>query len=336
METGVILELLVIQIIVIISLIATILILIRTKNNIKLDKKFSKYTITPINEQYVSFFDKIDNKFNILVKKFSKILGKLKIFDNYASKYEKHLTYEEIKTTSPMEFISRKFLIAFFITILYLITMMFQYKAISFFGILLSFLAGFFILDIFIQYRYHKNRKQIEEDLLKSIIIMNNAFQSGRSMVQAIEIVKDELTGPISDEFKKIYMDISYGLSLEVVFDRFYKRVKLDDVKYITSSLTLLNKTGGNIVKVFETIEREFFSKKKLTNELKTMTASSVFVFRVLLVLPFILYIMIFMLNKEYFLPLFTTTIGLIILIFIILLYILYIMLIRKILKVDM
>lgn len=335
MDSGVIIELLIIQIIVIISLIATILILIKTRNNIKLDRKFSKYTISPINAKTISFFDKIEDKINQLVKNVSKLLLKLKIFNKYASTYEKHISYDELKNILPIDFISKKILLGLFILLLYLITMMFQYKMISIIGIILSFFIGFFVLDIFIQYNYYKKRKQIEEDLLKSIIIMNNSFQSGRSMVQAIEIVKDELTGPISDEFKKIHMDISYGLSLEVVFERFYNRVNLEDVKYITSSLTLLNKTGGNIVKVFETIEREFFSKKKLVSELKTMTASSVFVFRVLLILPFILFFIIFILNKEFFLPLFTTTIGLIILVLILLLYVFYILLIRKILKVN-
>lgn len=335
MNTGVIFELLVLQIIVIIFLIAAILILIRTRNNIKLEKKFSKYTISPIETDVISLFDRIEKYYDSIVKKFSKLLMKSKIFNRYAALYEKHISYDELKTTSPMDFISKKFLLGIFFCLLYLITEMFQYDGISFLGLFLSFIVGFFILDIYIQYNYYKKRKQIEEDLLKAIIIMNSAFQSGRSMVQAIEIVKDELTGPISDEFKKIYLDISYGLSLEVVFDRFYKRVKLEDVKFITSSLTLLNKTGGNIIKVFGTIEREFFSKKKLTNELKTMTASSVFVFRILLVLPFVLYCIIFLLNQEYFAPLFKTGIGLFILLLILLLYILYVMLIRKILKVN-
>ena len=263
------------------------------------------------------------------------VLEKDEILEKYSKRYEKHISYEDLKTTTPMEFISKKFVFAFVAVILYLLTKMFQYKPVGIFGIIFSFLIGFFIIDLFIQITYHKKRKQIEEDLLKAIIIMNNSFQSGRSMVQSIEIVKDELTGPISDEFKKIYLDISYGLSLEVVFDRFYERVKIEDVKYITSSLTLLNKTGGNIVKVFETIEKEFFNKKKLHNELKTMTASSIFVFRVLLVMPIILYLVIIILNKDYFSPLYNSTIGILILSLIILLYFFYVLLIRKVLKVN-
>ena len=153
--------------------------------------------------------------------------------------------------------------------------------------------------------------------------------------MQAIEIVKNELDGAIGDEFKKIHLDLSYGLTIEVVFSRFYERVHLEDVKFITTSLTLLNKTGGNIVKVFKSIEREFFDKKKLNDELKTVTASSTFVYRFLLFIPFAICFLVFILNPEYFNPLFKTHIGILILFLIVLLYILYVLIVKKIMKVN-
>ena len=81
--------------------------------------------------------------------------------------------------------------------------------------------------------------------------------------MQAIEIVAKELKGPISQEFKKMHLEISYGLSLDVVFERFSKRIESEEVSYITSSLSILNKTGGNIIKVFSSIEKMLFNKRK-------------------------------------------------------------------------
>ena len=120
-----------------------------------------------------------------------------------------------------------------------------------------------------------------------------------------------------------------------MVFRRFYERVKLDDALYISSSISLLNKTGGNIVKVFASIERNFYDKKKIDNELKAMTSSSVFVYRTLVVFPFIFCILIVLLNPQYFLPLFSNIIGIIILVLMAVLYVSYILIIKKILKVD-
>ena len=119
------------------------------------------------------------------------------------------------------------------------------------------------------------------------------------------------------------------------MFKRFYERVKVEDAKYITSSLTLLNKTGGDIVKVFSRLEKSILDKKNLRNELHSLTSSSRFVFRFLTVLPFAFVLIIFILNPSYFTPLFTSSLGIMVLIFMAILYILYIIVIRRVLEVK-
>ncbi len=336
MNDGVIVELLIVQVILILLLFITLIYIIKIRHNIKLEKKFSKYTIARLENKELSIFDKININIKSIIKKISNIIEKSKLIKNYGETYEKHISYDKIEEIKGIDYVSAKLLLGLITLILYIITMMFQYINISLVGLIISYILGFSIIDIFISIEYRKRRKKISEDLLKAVIIMNNSFKSGMSIMQAIEIVKNELDGAIGDEFKKIYLDMSYGLTIETVFDRFYKRVKLDDAKFITTSLTLLNKTGGNIVKVFKSIEREFFDKKKLNDELKTATASSVFVYKLLLVIPFIVCFLIFILNRSYFNPLFKTEIGLLVLALIILLYLMYALVIKRIMRIEL
>ena len=336
MKDGVILELLIVQIILILLLSIILIYVVKVRHNIALEKKFNKYTITKLQNKELSIFDKINIFINNIIKKISNIISKSALISKYGESYEKHISYDELETKKGIDYISIKFLLGFITLFFYLITMMFQYINVSFIGLILSFILGFFIIDIYVQIEYRKKRKAISEDLLKAIIIMNNAFKSGMSIMQAIEIVKNELEGAIGDEFKKIYLDMSYGLTIETVFDRFYKRVRLDDAKFITTSLTLLNKTGGNIVKVFKSIEREFFDKKKLNDELKTATSSSMFVYKLLLIIPFIVCFLIFILNPSYFNPLFKSQIGAMVLLLILLLYIMYACIIKRIMRIDL
>lgn len=332
---DVIWEVLIVQIISIIALLILIVLLLRQSKSIKYEKRIDRFALLPLHNEEKSFFDKISDLLWKTVRFTSKFLNKSEVLKKYADKYERHITYEERKSKTGIDYISIKFLLGFFIVFLSVFTMMFQYTKFSLAVILVIFLIGFFLPDIFLNIEFRKKRQKIEEDLLKAIIIMNNAFKSGRNIMQAIEIVKNELDGSISDEFQKIYIDINYGLSLEVVFNRFYERVKLEDVKYITSSLSLLNRTGGNIVKVFSMIEKTFFDKKKLRNELNSMTASSTFVYRLLISLPFVFAAIIVVLNPGYFKIMYTTTIGIIVSLLIIILYVLYVLVIKKVMKVK-
>ena len=163
---------------------------------------------------------------------------------------------------------------------------------------------------------------------------MNNAFKSGMNIMQAINIVENELEGPIKEEFKKINLDIKYGLSLEVVFERFYNRVKIEDIKYIASSLSLINKTGGNIVKVFGSIEKNFYDKKKINDEMNSLISSSVFMYRLLITIPIILSLLILFINPTFFFPLINTLLGKIIILIILIFYVCYIFVIKRIMKV--
>lgn len=335
MGDNFILRLFIIQVISILILLGIIIFLLKVSRAMKKEKRIGKFSLYAISDNDISYFERIDKLAWKLVHLLSNILNKSVVMKKYASKYEKFITYEQRDFKNAIDYISMKFLIGILLLIFSLLTTMFQYIDASLMFYLIAFLIGFFLPDIVLNLDYRKKRIQVGEDLLKAIIIMNNSFKSGRNIMQAIEIVKRELDGPIKDEFSKIYMDMTYGLSLEVVFDRFYERIKLDDAKYIASSLTLLNKTGGNIIKVFASIEKTFYDKKKLKNELNSMTASSVFVYRVLVFLPFVFVVLISILNPAYFLPLVTTTIGYVLLGIILIIFSLYVIIIKRILKVD-
>ena len=165
---------------------------------------------------------------------------------------------------------------------------------------------------------------------------MNNSFKSGRSITQAIKIVSEQLDGAIADEFKKMSLELSFGLELEVVFRRFADRIKLEEAMYLTSSLSVLNKTGGNIIKVFTSIEKTLFNRQKLNLELKSLTGASKIIMYALMIMPILFILIISFINKDYFAPLFTKPLGFIIIGLIVTLYVTYIIVVRKIMKVRM
>ena len=319
---------------VVMIFVITVIQIIKLVKSYQYEKKFSNFSLLSINDREVSLYEKVATLFFKIVYKISKIISVSKVIENHSKKFDRDSKVNG-RIRNGLDFISIKILFGIFLVICTFFTIVVKKLDLDYMKLLLGFIVGYFIPNIIIVYKRNKNRKQIEEDLLKAIIIMNNSFKSGRNIMQAIETVKFELSGPIAEEFKKISLDISYGLSLDTVFNRFYNRVKIEDAKYIASSLTLLNKTGGNIIKVFTMIENSFFDKKKLKTELDSLTASSVFVFRVLVFLPLIFVALISILNNEYFKPLISSALGLCILFIILSLYVIYIVIIKRLLKVK-
>ena len=295
-----------------VSLISIVIVLIfllfKYIRGIKLEKRFSKFSLNSYKNTSHSLFDNLYNKYAFFLDKFSKILNKSTYITNRAIKYDKYVEALQLL----------------------------QSKIIAPYEIILYFLIGFYSLDFFYLYKYILYKKKIENDLLDAITVMNNAFKSGRSIIQAIDLVALELDGPISKEFKKISMELSFGLDIEVAFKRFSERIKSKDAVYLTSSLAVLNKTGGNIIKVFDSIEKTLFSRRKLQVELKSLTSSSRFIMYILIFMPIVFAIFISMVNKNYFQPLFSNALGLILIAIMFIIYISYIIVVKKVMKVRM
>lgn len=324
----------IIQTIVMIVLAFVIFYLVIYNKSLKIERRISKYSIESTKNNRVSLFDLLYDEYFKLISKLSKILKKSTVMIKYSSKYNKYISYDNVKDVSAMDFISNKFLICVLFIFIISFAKIIEGVMPSFFDIMISGLLGFFLLDIYFKFSDYVKKRQVEQELLNAIIIMNNAFRSGRSTMQAIEIVAEELKGPIKQEFKKMHLEISYGLSLDVVFDRFSKRVESEEVSYITSSLSILNKTGGNIIKVFSSIEKMLFNKRKLKQEMKSLTSSASMISKILLFMPFIFVIFITLLNPDYFMPLINTTMGNVILCLIILIYVIYAYVVNRIMKV--
>jgi len=320
-----------IQVVLIFSFISIITIFLRFNNAVKLEKRIAKYSVKYNKNIFdLSFFDKFFQKYLFFVKKQRKKVKKL--FPSLVKKYDKYAIVGDFKA---VDYVIHKIVISMLFGLLALITIGLQGKLVSIFQLLFSMLFGFYVIDISLYIEKKINKKKIENDMLRAIIIMNNAFKSGKSTIQAVEIASKKLPKPLGNEFKKIYEEMKYGLSIDMVFDRFAKRVDIEEAKYLSSSLTILNKTGGNIVAVFNSIEKTLFDKKKLKEELKNSTTVSNLVVKILLFVPIIFILIIYFLNPNYFEPFFASPLGYLLLGIIIVMFIIYAYLLEKIAKVE-
>ena len=325
----------IIQIILIVVLFNVVFWFLRINKASFIEKRYKKFCMEPINNNEIPIIDKIVNIYNKVIKRISKSINKSKAMKDYSKKYDKYINRTLKREKTAMDFVSTKVVWGLLGLVIIVMSDVLRGSGITLYQLMLAFLLGFFAPDLY-WYSIEKLRKrEIDKNMLKAIIIMNNSFKSGLSIMQAIYMVSSELDGPVADEFKKMYIDISFGLDMDLVFERFAKRINTEEAHYITASLTVLNKTGGNIVEVFASVERNAFTRKKLKEELDSMASSANAIYKILVCIPVLLSMIIILLNPKYFSPLFSTSMGRLILGLILLIYVSYIVIVRKIVKMK-
>ena len=303
------------------------------KKALNIGNRLDPFIIKPVKDKSLSISEKLIIKYQNFTKKISKDFDKSQIAKKYSKKLEKYLIVTNIHNTKE-DIFAGKIITGFLFVLIALLSKIITFKMISGYEVVLIYTFGFFVLDILYFIKYKIFRWKIESDFIAAITIMNNSFKSGRSIIQSIDTVAEELDGYVGEEFRRMSLELLYGLEIDVVFERFAKRIGLEEANYLTASLTILNKTGGDIIKVFNSIERNMFDKRKLKLELSSLTSGSRIVVATLLGMPFFFALVISMINKEYFVPLFTTQIGRILLILMIIYYIIFVVVVRKIMKV--
>lgn len=321
----------IIQILINLLIITIIALLIMLNSAVKLEKRITKHSIKFQKDKVEkSVFDNISNKYMTFVKKQRKKISKL--FPNLIKRYDKYVTDGVVKAP---DFITHKIIICFIFDLLVLFGLAIHEQLMDLSLLVICSVFGFFILDIILIITNLFKKKRIENDMLQAIIIMNNAFKSGKSTIQAVEIASQKLPKPINQEFKRIHQELKYGLSIDIAFDRFAKRINIEEAEYLSSSLSILNKTGGNIIGVFNSIEKTLFDKKKLNEELKNSTTVSNLVTKILLFVPILITLIIYILDPTYFNPFLQSIPGIILLCIALIMFIIYAYILNKIVKVD-
>ena len=323
----------IVRLLLIILLIVVVDLVIKLNKFLSVERRISRYSVDSLMDNQGSIGDKLKIRYERFILKNRKKLKDNKAVLSQASKYKKYITIGD--NINIIFFIIIKLVVGIIFVLLVVISFVINGHLVSFLGMIISFIFGYYIFDIYIYFDTKHKKKRIKNDMLRAVILLNNAFKAGKSIIQAVYIASQELPAPICYEFTKIYQDLSFGISSDVAFSRFANRVNLEEARYISSSLTILNKTGGNIVAVFSSIERTLFDKKKLEEDLKNSTQASNMVVKFLILVPVAFVIIIYLLSPTYFDPLFQSTLGYVIIFMACISFIIFVWLLNKVMKVK-
>jgi Flp pilus assembly protein TadB len=259
------------------------------------------------------------------------LFSKSSVIKNYSKKYNKYNFSNE--DNFPMLCFINKVKVGFLCLCIYLIISLLDINYFSLGASFLVFIIGSYLVDLSLEVKYRDRIKEIDESLYKAVSLLKASFNSGKTINQGIKYLTEELDGALKEEFLIIKNDIDCGLSLEESFNRLNQKYDIENLKYVYSSLSLTSKTGGNIVDILDMMDNELLIRRKLRDEYISVTGVSRLIYKVLLLLPILIFMCITFVEHTYFLPFVTTRVGVIILLSIIFLYLLYIDLMAKILK---
>jgi tight adherence protein B len=167
------------------------------------------------------------------------------------------------------------------------------------------------VVPMFIVRQKQKSRvKKFDSQLSDALMTACSCLRSGLTFTQAMETIAKDMPDPISSEFSLAVAEMSMGSSMEEALDHMGTRIKSQYLALTISAVLIQRQTGGNLSKILDNISASIKEKMKLKQELKSATASGKMTGLVVGCMPVILIVLFLVVNKDFMLPLFTTSTG--------------------------
>ncbi len=195
--------------------------------------------------------------------------------------------------------------------------------------------AGWTLPLLIVKALYQKRCQTFVAQMVDGLTIMANGIKSGLSVTQSMERVVDNLAAPISQEFGLVLSQIRIGRSVEEALVELGERVPVADVQMFVTSVNILKETGGNLAETFSTICSTIRERQKIERKIEAMTAQGIMQGIIITIVPLALLLVFSIVDPNYVKPMFTTTLGLLILMSMFTLQIIGGITIRKLVKIK-
>lgn len=178
-----------------------------------------------------------------------------------------------------------------------------------FFGTL-SVIIGWRIPTLVIRALHKRRITKFVNQMVDGLSLMSNAMRSGLNVPQAMSIVTEELPNPISQEFALVLSQNKLGVSLEEAMANLSVRMPSDDIEMFTTSVNILKETGGNLAETFDIISQTVRDRIKVESKIAAMTAQGVLQGIIVVLMPFALGGILYLIEPARIQPMFTTIPG--------------------------
>ncbi len=173
-------------------------------------------------------------------------------------------------------------------------------------GMLLGLLSPY----SYASFRRSKRFRRFEELFPQAIDTLASAVRAGHAFTTALELNANELTEPVSGEFRKLYEEQKFGLPVREALLNLTERVPLVDVKFFVTAVMIQRETGGNLAEILDNLSYMIRERFKIQRQVRVYTAQGRLTMLLLMMLPPAIVVVMSMMNPGFIKPLFTDPIG--------------------------
>jgi tight adherence protein B len=162
----------------------------------------------------------------------------------------------------------------------------------------------------YLLYKRGARFRRFGELLPDAIDLMSRALKAGHATTSMIEMVAQETPDPVASEFRLVFEQQNLGLPLRDCVLNLTERVPIDDVRFLVTAILVQKETGGNLAEILDKTAVIMRERIRLKGQVQIYTAQGRVSGWVLCSMPFVMFILMTLIDPAYERKLWTTPLG--------------------------
>jgi tight adherence protein B len=118
-----------------------------------------------------------------------------------------------------------------------------------------------------------KRMLKFEEHFPEAIDLIARALRAGHALPTGLGMVADELPAPVGTEFRMLYDEQNFGLTLPDAMRNFARRIPVLDARFFVTAVLTQREAGGNLAEVLDNLSSVIRERFKVKRQVRVISA---------------------------------------------------------------
>jgi tight adherence protein B len=134
-------------------------------------------------------------------------------------------------------------------------------------------IAASVIPVLYVRWAAARRMAQFEESFPEAVDLVARALRAGHALPTALQMVGEEIPDPIGGEFRKLFDQQNFGMSLPEALAAFGQRVPLIDARFFVTAVMTQREMGGNLSEVLDRLAAVIRDRFKVKRQVRAVSA---------------------------------------------------------------
>lgn len=171
-------------------------------------------------------------------------------------------------------------------------------------------LPAFYLPNFWLRMKARRRRNLFDDQLPDVLQAISSSLKAGHSFNQAINAMVKDSPQPTSEEFSRVMTEARLGMPIEMALQHMADRMGSADFEFAVTTVNIQRSVGGSLADILQMVGDTVRNRQQFRKKVQALTSMGQMSAYVLIGMPFVIGLVLTMMNRDYMAPLFFTPVG--------------------------